>query len=229
MRRTVFNSLVIYLALALSAPAVAQDTASPDAATTTPPAAPPAGSGPGAVSQFMAAQELFAIGRGQNDPLAVLAAARLAARIVADDIDRAPDPAAESLPPSHPDAATMFTAAKAIAGEDDATADLIARSEAEAPRLPTRTLLRTTRGIAPQATQTYSVAFFAGALAEVALLGDGKANLDLSVSAGDQRLCLDTNPADRALCAFALTENAAATITVTNRSDIAASYSLLTN
>ncbi len=228
MRRTVFHSLV--LCLALAAPAVAQDAATTDAAPAPAPApAPVETTGPGAVSQFMAAQDLFAIGRAQKDPLAVLAAARLAARIVANDVDRASDPVAETLPPSHPDAATMFTAAKAIAGDDDAMADLVARSEAEAPRLPTRTLLRTTRGIAAQASQTYSIAFFAAALAEVALLGDGKANLDLSVSAGDQPICLDTNPADRALCAFALTENATVTITVTNRSDIAASYSLLTN
>lgn len=202
----------------------------PAQAQTAPATAPsPEQNASGAVAQFMAAQNLFAIGRLQNDPLAVLAAARLAARIRLDDTDRAPEPLAEALPPSHPDAATMFTAAKALAAEDAATVDLIAQSEAEATRLAPRTLLRTTRGIPAAQSQTYTLAFFAGSLAEIGLLGDGKTNLDLAVSLGEQALCLDTAPTDRALCAFSLPENASVTVTITNRSETAASYSLLTN
>lgn len=192
-------------------------------------ATPPAARSPGAVSQFMAAQDLFALGRAQKDPLAVLAAARLAARIQTTETDRTPEPKAEALPPSHPDAGTMFTAAKALAAEDAAVADLIARSEAEAARLPARTLLRTTRGIEAAASQIYTLPFFAGSLAEIGLLGDGKANLDLTVASGAETLCLDRDPADRALCSFTLPENASVTVTITNRSETAASYSLLTN
>lgn len=177
----------------------------------------------------MAAQDLFALGRAQNDPLAVLAAARLAARIKATEADRKPEPMAEALPPSHPDASTMFTAAKALAAEDETMADLIARSAAEATRLPARTLMRTTRGIEAAGSQTYTLPFFAGSLAEIGLLGDGKANLDLTVNRGEEPLCLDRDPADRALCSFTLPENASVTVTITNRSETAASYSLLTN
>ena len=134
----------------------------------------------------------------------------------------------------------MFTAAKALAAGDEALADLITRSEAEAARLPASTLLRTTRGIAAGGVQTYTIPFFAAALAEVGLLGDGKANLDLAITAtagnaaagnaaAGETLCLDQSPTDRALCAFALSENASVTVTITNRSETDASYSLLTN
>ncbi len=190
---------------------------------------PPAAKTPGAVSQFMAAQDLFALGRAQNDPLAVLAAARLSARIKATEADRTPEPKAEVLPHSHPDATTMFTAAKALAAEDTGVTDLIARSEAEATLLPTRTLLSSTRGIEGAGSQTYTLPFFAGSLAEIGLLGDGKANLDLTVVVGEETLCLNRDPADRALCSFVLPENASVTVTITNRSETAASYSLLTN
>lgn len=213
-------ALCLALCLALAAPAALAQT----------PAQPPASAaGSGAVAQFMAAQDLFALGRARKDPLAVLAAARLAATVTANDSTRTPDPAAESLPASHPDAATMFTAAKALAAEDDATLDLILRSEAEAPRLPSRTLMRSTSGIPAGASQSYSLPFFAGTNAEIGLLGDGKANLDLAVARADVPICLDTGATDRALCAFVLPENASVTVTITNRSENAASYSLLTN
>ena len=87
-----------------------------------------------------------------------------------------------------------------------------------------------TRGIAGGEAQVWQLPFFAATAAEIGLLGDGKANLDLSVAlTGDSPICLDTAPSDRALCTFVPTENATFTVTVTNRSEGAATYSLLTN
>ncbi|MBC2834626.1 hypothetical protein [Paragemmobacter straminiformis] len=225
--RLLASLLLAATALAPSAGAETQATPAPAA---TEAAAGPGDANAGAVSQFMAAQDLFALGRARKDPLAVLAAARLAATIVATDTDRLPDPAGEAVPPSHPDSGTMFTAAKALAAEDEALVDLVARSAAEAARLPARSLIRSTRGIAAGAAQVYTLPFFGGSVAEVGLLGDGKANLDLAVALDKKTaLCLDTGPEGRALCTFALTDNAEVTVTVTNRSDRDASYSLLTN
>lgn len=215
------------LCLTFAAPAALAQTTAPDAPTLA--TTPAVSAGTGAVAQFMAAQDLFALGRARKDPLAALAAARLAATLAATETIRTADPAAESLPASHPDAATMFTAAKAIASEDEAMTDLILRSEAEAPRLPSRTVMRSTSGIPAGASQSYTLPFFAGAFAEIGLLGDGKSNLDLAVTTADRPLCLDTGPTDRALCTFVLPENANVTVTVTNRSETAASYSLLSN
>lgn len=223
MRRT----LLLCLTLA-AAPALAE-TAKPEA-TPTPAATPVVGTGPSAVAQFMAAQDLFTLGRARKDPLAVIAAARLAALVTAQDVDRLPEPQGEGVPASHPDATTMFTAAKALAAEDEAMTDLVTRSMAEAARLPPRTMQRSTRGIAAGEVQVYTLPFFGGSLAEVGLLGDGKANLDLSIApAKGDPLCLEGGPGDRVLCSFLPAENGDYTVTVTNRSETAASYSLLTN
>jgi hypothetical protein len=184
----------------------------------------------GAVAQLLSAQALFDLGLARKDPLATLAAARLAAGITVTDSDRLPDPAGEAVPATYPAPDFMFTAARALAQEDDLATDLIARTEAEVTRTPTLTVIRSSRGIAGDAAQVYTFPFFAAALAEVGLLGDGKSNLDLSVTLPDGTpVCLDTGPSDRALCAFSPTENATFSITITNRSETPATYSLLTN
>ena len=184
----------------------------------------------GAVAQALFALDLLDLGLARKDPAAVLAAARLAAGISPTDTDRIPDPPGDAVPPTHPDADFMFTAARALSQQDDLLTDLVARTAAERPGLPTRSVIRSSRGIAGGAAQVYQLPFFAAAMAEVGLLGDGTANLDLTVTTADGTpVCLDTAPGDRALCRFTPSENAGFQVTVTNRSDAAASYSLLTN
>jgi len=192
-------------------------------------ATPPTPRDAGAVAQLLQAQTLFDLALARKDPLATLSAARLAAGITASDSDRAPTPPGEPVPATYPTPEVMFTAARALAQEDDLATDLIARSLAETPRLPTLTVIRSTRGIAAGEAQVWQIPFFAESPAELGLLGDGKANLDLAVTLAETPVCLDTAPADRALCSFRPSENATFTITVTNRSETAATYSLLTN
>ncbi len=184
----------------------------------------------GAVAQLLHAQALFELGLARKDPLATLAAARLTAGITATEADRIPDPAGEAVPATYPTADFMFTATRALAAEDDLATDLTARTQSEVARTPTLTVIRSSRGIAGGAAQVYTLPFFAAALAEVGLLGDGSANLDLAVTTADGTpICLDSAPSDRALCAFTPPENATFSITITNRSETPASYSLLTN
>ena len=204
-------------ALFLATPILAQDR-------------PPTPRDAGAVAQLLHAHTLFDLGLARKDPLATLAAARLAAGITATDSDRSPSPPGDPVPATYPTAEVMFTAAKALAQEDDLAKDLAARTQAEVARIPPLTVIRASRGIGAGETHIWQIPFFAEAPAELGLLGDGTANLDLTVTgAEDTPLCLDTAPTDRALCAFRLTENATLTITVTNRSDTSATYSLLTN
>lgn len=208
---------LLLAALLLATPALGQDT-------------PPTPRDGGAVAQLLHAHALFDLGLSRKDPLATLSAARLAAGVTATDSDRAPTPPGEPLPATYPTADVMFTAAKALAQEDDLATDLAARTAVEVTRIPTRTVIRSTRGIAAGEAQVWQIPFFAESSAELGLLGDGKANLDLAVTLGeDTPICLDTSPTDRALCSFQPQENATFTITVTNRSETAASYSLLTN
>lgn len=184
----------------------------------------------GAVAQLLHAQALFDLGLARKDPIATLAAARLTAGITATDTDRVPDPAGDAVPATYPTAEFMFTATRALAAEDDLATDLTARTEAEVTRTPALTVIRSSRGIAGGAAQVYTLPFFAASLAEIGLLGDGSANLNLAVTTADGTpVCLDSAPSDRALCAFTPVENATFSVTVTNRSETPASYSLLTN
>ena len=204
--------------LLLAAPAAAQDST------------PPSPRDGGAVAQLLHAHALFDLALARKDSLAALSAARLAAGIAATDDDRTPTPPGEPVPATYPTADVMFTAAKALAKEDDLVTDLAARTLAETANAPTLTIIRSTRGIAAGEAQVWQLPFFAASPAEIGLLGDGKANLDLSVTlAEDSPICLDTAPADRALCTFTPVENAIFTVTVTNRSETTATYSLLTN
>lgn len=184
----------------------------------------------GAVSQLLFAHALFDLALARKDPMASLAAARLAAGITETDSDRLPTPAGEAAAPSYPSAGLLFTLATALAQEDELTTDLLARSLAETGRLPGRNVIRASRGIAPGEAQLWSIPFPAASLAEIGMIGDGRADLDLSVADAEGRpLCLDTGPSDRALCSLRIETNQDIGITVTNRSETAASYSLLTN
>ncbi len=206
------------LALTLATAARAEDTAPP----------PPRNAG--AVTQLLAAQALFDLALARKDPFSALSAARLMASVSTTDIARASLPPGDAVPATYPTAEFMFTAARALAGEDDLATDLIARTAAEVPRTPTLTVLRSSGGIRAGESHAYTLPFFSAALAEVGLLGDGTANLDLSVTGPDGTPhCLDSGPSDRALCAFSPAENATFTITVTNRSETGATYSLFTN
>lgn len=206
----------LFAALLLATPALAQD-------------APPSPRDGGAVAQLLSAHALFDLGVSRKDPVATLSAARLAAGITATDSDRVPSPPGEAVPATYPTPGLMFTIASALAKEDDLATDIIARTMGEVTRTPTLTVTRATRGIAPGEAQVWQIPFFAGNAAEVGLLGDGKANLDLAVTLAETPLCLDTAPGDRALCTVTLSENATVAVTVTNRGDTAATYSLLTN
>lgn len=191
------------------------------------PAAEPAATTPGAVSQFLFSQEMLELGLSRNDAVAVLGAARLAAAVKPQDADRAPEPSGESVPPTYPDARFMFTAAKALAKGDETLTDLAAKAETAPP--PTLILNRSSHGIKPDEEQTFTLPFFGGVLAEVGLLGDGKSNLDLTVTDKDgTAVCVDTAPGDRALCRFAPAENAKYKITILNSGVNPATYSLLT-
>lgn len=218
MKPTAIPLPALLATLLLAAPAAAQDTP------------PPTPRDAGAVAQLLHAHALFDLGLARKDPLATLAAARLAAGITATDSDRIPSPPGEPVPATYPTPEVMFTAAKALAQEDDLATDLAARTAAEVARVPTLTVLRASRGIGPGESQTWQIPFFAGTTAEIGLLGDGKADLDLAVALPDQPpLCLDSAPTDRALCTIRPAENATYAITVTNRGETAATYSLLTN
>ncbi len=211
----------LILALLLTAtPAVAGDKPNLD------PAAPAI---PGAVSLYLQAHALYAFGQAAQDPLTVLTAARLLRGLTLSDTARAPDPAPKSTTPLAPlDPQALITTAQTLdAGQN--YSDLIDQIAHETPPQP-KALRATAATLAPGASEVWTLTFFGGDYAELAILGDGKSNLDLLVTdAKDNQICLDKGSADAALCGFTPRENGDFKVTVTNSGATPDIYTLLTN
>jgi hypothetical protein len=183
----------------------------------------------GAVGQLLAAQDLFALAQVQRDPLAALAAARLRAGISVTAVSR--DPVAGSQGPALtlPDAAQMFDLAQRLSLDDD-LAVLIEVERVGAAVAAPWTVEATGAAIAPLEQDRWDLAFFAGALAEVAVLGAGTAVLDIRVTdAAGNLICQQLGPRDRLYCPFVPTENGRFSVLVSNPGGDLAPYSLFTN
>ena len=224
--------------IALCPPALAQDTTGPNLDTT-------AKGTPGAASRLAMAHQLYTIGMANKDPLTVLAAARLTASVSA-----IPGPAlkketrtadggvagdvadgATGDAPAHPfDATPMLAAAKTLAAEDDTLLSLIESAEAERPQIQTTPAIRHPSRLSSGMTDVWQVPFFGNSYAELAVIGDGTSNLDVTVTdEGGNILCLDLSWSDKAICDFVPAWNGYFYITVQNTGTTANSYELLTN
>ncbi len=183
---------------------------------------------PGAVALYLQAQGLADLGRTAKDPLLVATAARLLHGLTLTLADRRPEPpskAATHLPA--PDAATLLDEARRLdAGQN--YSDLIDMLAREVPPQP-RALRVSASTLQPGQVEVWTLAFFGATYSELAILGDGRGNLDLFVAgAGDTVICQDRGSADVALCGFVLVENGEVTVTVSNAGAVADSYLLLT-
>ena len=211
---------LLILALFLATPAVAETTMLD-------PRLQDAG---GAVAQLVLAQNVFALARARKDALAVISAGCLSAAIVPNDVPRQPQDAAEVTAAPYPEAPEMFAVAQTMVTGNDLLAELLNRAMRSTSRLPARMVTRSALIIDASAQQTFRIPFFGNALAEVAVIGDGSANLDLEIADTEKAtICLAQGPTDQAYCDFVPAENGLFTITVTNRSDTPASYALVTN
>jgi hypothetical protein len=194
---------------------------------------PAAQAEPGPVALVMLAHDLHAIGVARGDALTVLAAARLAAGVTLTSVERAPvkGAAAEADPgPAPVDAARMLADARALAGEDELLSDLVDEAQAEAAQAARATVSASGATLGPGESADWQVAFFGAVNAEVAVLGDGPANLDLTVT--DEKgtlVCTGSSTLPRAYCDVVPRWNGYFTLTVQNRSDTPAAFTLLTN
>lgn len=195
---------------------------------------------PGPVRTQVLAWDLHAEGLRREDPMLVLTAIRLARTSspraatgwITDVVPAdAADPATPGLPrdPASPEAATL--AALMAEGNPD-LADLaeevlssLSRGRPGESRLPT-----VTGRIDPGGRDVYRIPFNGDLPAEVALIGDGTGNLDLTVTdEAGHRICAETGPSDRAYCGFVPLWNGWFDVTVTNPGTAPATYRLSTN
>ena len=195
---------------------------------------PTAAANPGAVALYLQANALYALGQTAQDPLTVLTAARLLRGLTLTDTAltdtaRTPDPAPKAATPLTPlDPQTLLNTARTLDVGQNYT-DLTEQVATETQPKP-QALRATAATLAPTATQTWTLSFFGGTYAELAILGAGKGNLDLLVTdATGNQICLDKGSADTALCGFTLRDNGNVIVTVTNTGVTQDSYTLLTN
>ena len=142
----------------------------------------------GGVAQMAMAQDLYAMGMARDDALTVLTAAKLAAGVDLTDVERELETRAGSkaeaadVADAPVDAATMLASAKALAGEDEVLAGLVEDAEAEGSRGRIGGASQTLSRLPAGAVDTWKVPFYGNSYAELAVLGDGDADLDVTVT-----------------------------------------------
>lgn len=191
---------------------------------------------PGAVSQLDLAQQLYALGVASGDALTVLTAAKLAAGVELKETDRKKEtkgdaPAEDTEGAEAPvDAAMMLAKAKELAGEDEILAGLVEDAEAEGSRGriggASSTLSRLPAGM----TDVWEIPFYGESFAEIGVLGDGDANLDVLVAdENGNAICFDVSASDKVYCEFTPAWNGYFYVTVQNTGKVRNSYYLMTN
>ncbi len=197
----------------------------------------PAGTGTrGGVAQMAMAQDLYAMGMAQKDALTVLTAAKLAAGVDRTDVERELETkvgtrAEEADVADAPvDAATMLAAAATLAGEDEVLAGLVEDAGAEGSRGRIGGASQTLSRLPAGAIDTWKVPFYGNSYAELAVLGDGDANLDVLVTdENGNTICYDVSWSDKIYCDFVPAWNGYFQVTVENTGVKRNSYYLMTN
>lgn len=215
--------------VALTAPVIAQDKSGPNVDTA-------ATGTKGGVAQMAMAQDLYAMGMAQQDALTVLTAAKLAAGVDMAEVEREKetkgDATAEEadVADAPVDAATMMAAARTLAGEDETLVGLIEDAEAEGSRGRIGGASRTLSRLPAGQVDVWKVPFYGNSYAEVAVVGDGDANLDVLVTdENGNTICYDVSWSDKVYCDFVPAWNGYFFITVENAGRKRNSYYLMTN
>ena len=229
-----FSLVVATAALASGMPALAEGTAAdsakgPNVNTT-------AKGTKGAVATLAMAQDLYAIGLANKDALTVLTAARLAGSVDVKEVEQTKETKGEALADQPDgvdaplDAAAMMASAKELAGEDEVLAGLIEDAEVEGSRGRVGGASSTLSRLPAGQTDTWEVPFYGDSYAELAVLGDGDANLDVLVAdENGNTICYDVSWSDKIYCDFVPSWNGYFYVTVQNNGGSRNSYYLVTN
>ncbi len=190
----------------------------------------------GGVASLAMAQELYLLGMANKDALMVLTAAKLAASVEVKAVTHTKETKGDALPDqakgadAPTDAATMMTAAKMLAGEDEVIAGLIEDVAVEGSRGRVAGASSTLSQLSAGQSDVWEIPFYGDSYAEVAVLGDGDANLDLLVTdENGHTICFDVSWSDKIYCDFSPSWNGYFYVTVQNNGAMRNSYHLITN
>ncbi|MBP6736419.1 MAG: hypothetical protein KA139_03220 [Rhodobacteraceae bacterium] len=190
----------------------------------------------GGVATLAMAQDLYALGMANKDALTVLTAAKLAASVEVKEVEQkkkteGTETAGQEDGVDAPvDAATMMASAKELAGEDEVLAGLIEDAEAEGSRGRIGGASSTLSRLPAGQTDVWEVPFYGNSYAELAVVGDGDANLDVLVTdENGNTICYDVSWSDKVYCDFVPSWNGYFYVTVQNNGSRRNSYYLMTN
>ncbi len=197
----------------------------------------PAGTGTrGGVATLALAQDLYALGVANKDALTVLTAAKLTASVDVKPVEQkktteGTETAGQEDGTDAPvDAATMMATAKELAGEDDVLAGLIEDAEAEGARGRVGGASSTLSRLPAGRTDVWEIPFYGNSYAEIAVLGDGDADLDVVVAdENGNTICYDVSWSDKVYCDFSPAWNGYFYVTVENTGSKRNSYYIVTN
>ncbi len=190
----------------------------------------------GGVATYAMAQDLYAYGMANKDALTVLTAAKLAASVDVKEVEQKLETTGEETAgqedgaESPVDAAAMMASAKELAGEDEVLTGLIEDAEAEGSRGRIGGASSTRSKLPAGRTDTWEVPFYGNSYAELAVVGDGDANLDVLVTdENGNTICYDVSYSDKVYCDFVPSWNGYFYVTVQNRGNKRNTYYLMTN
>lgn len=220
--------------VALSLPAFAEDT--PADAAKGPNINSAVTGTKGGVATMALAQDLYTLGMANKDALTVLTAAKLAGSVDVKEVEQKKETKGEALA-NQPDgidapvdAAAMMAAAKELAGEDEIIAGLIEDAEAEGARGRVGGASSTLSRLPAGQSDVWEIPFYGDSYAEIAVLGDGDANLDVLVTdESGNTICYDVSWSDKIYCDFVPSWNGYFYVTVRNNGGSRNSYYLMTN
>ncbi len=190
----------------------------------------------GGAATMAMAHDLYALGMANKDALTVLTAARLAASVDVKEVEQKKATKGEALADQPDgvdapvDAAAMMAAAKELAGEDEVITGLIDDAEAEGARGRVGGASSTISRLPAGQTDVWEVPFYGDSYAEIAVLGDGDANLDVLVTdENGNTICYDVSWSDKIYCDFVPSWNGYFHVTVQNNGSKRNSYYMMTN
>ncbi len=232
--RSLFPVLATTALVALALPALAEGTTADPAKA---PNVNTAASGTrGGVATMAMAQDLYALGMANKDALTVLTAAKLAASVDVKEVEQKKETKGEETAgqgdgvEAPVDAAAMLAAARELAGEDEILTGLIEDVEAEGSRGRIGGASSTLSRLPAGQTDVWEIPFYGDSYAEVAVVGDGDANLDVLVTdENGNTICYDVSWSDKIYCDFVPAWNGYFYVTVQNNGGTRNSYYLMTN
>lgn len=226
--KSLFSVLATTALVGLSAPVLAE-TKGPNVDTS-------ATGTKGGVATMAMAQDLYALGMAQKDPLTVLTAAKLAASVEVKEVEQKKETKGEELAGQEDgvdapvDAAAMLASAKDLAGEDEVLAALVEDAAAQGSRGRIGGASSTLSRLPAGRSDVWEIPFYGNSYAEVAVVGDGDANLDVLVTdENGNTICYDVSWSDKVYCDFVPAWNGYFYVTVQNNGRKRNSYYLMTN